>query len=207
MEEKIKLVQKNSRQYRWILRIVLILVGIWILYSVGVGVYEILQKPEVFEVKEIVDKFDVKKTVLMINGKEQYDVVMNQGAYQINKETGLPNLKASALIDTIVVITKAIFIVLILFIVYKMNEEIAKEISPFTIKNVKRLKAISLLILGFTFIPMYIQLTITFLVFLVADAYGSSMGLLMIFISFAIWGISYILEYACALQSEVDEMI
>lgn len=207
MEEKIKLVQKNSRQYRWILRIVLILIGMWMLYGIGFGVYEMLQKPEAFEVKEITDKFDVKKTVLMINGKEQYDVVMNQGAFQINQETGLSNLKASALIYSLVVITKAIFIAIILFIVYRMNEEVAKEISPFTNKNIKRLRAISLLILAFTFIPMYLQLILTFLVFLVADGYGTAMGLLMIFISFAIWGISYILEYACALQTEVDEMI
>ncbi|RDU22036.1 DUF2975 domain-containing protein [Anaerosacchariphilus polymeriproducens] len=210
MKEKIKLVQKNSKQYRWLLRIILVLLGAWILYSSTRGIFYSMQESNAFAVKETTDDVTgYPDKVLTINGKEEpiIDIDMYSGPYHTSKETGLPNYKFSVLIDILTNTLKVVFIFIIIIIVYKMNEEIIKDISPFSKKNVKRLRVISILVLAFIFVPIYTEFILTLLVFLKSAVQFTIMDFLLIFLSFAIYGISYIIEYACALQKEVDETI
>lgn len=207
MEEKVKIVQKNSKQFQYFLKLLLVIIGTWILYLTGSGIYLKFQKPEAFKVVETMDKFGDSKKALMVNGKKWINDVMYNDGYQTSFETGEFNYKASILIEVIITIVKGIFIFSIIFIVQNINGEIAKEVRPFTKKNVKRLRVISILILCLMSVPVYLKVGMTFFVFLKASFSVSLIDLMILLLSFVVWGISYIVEYGYVLQTEVDQLI
>lgn len=205
MNDKISKIQKSSREFSIFLKVLIIVLGIGILITVGTLGYAISQNSSTYELKEYADEFNDKNYSLMIDGKETRDVIIDK--YEIDLETGQPNYKASFIIELIIDLVKLTLILPILLIVYRMLNEIRKVFKPFTLINAKRLRIISILIFTLTCLPACLELCINFFIFLKASVIIAPISIMVFLLGIAVWGISYVLEYGCVLQEDVDGLI
>jgi len=199
------LIQKKSIVYSKVLLALIIILLLMGALDVFRLVYAGTQSSKNFSIYENVDTFDDSSYYLSINEKDFYG--MNLEKIQTSMETSLPNYKVTYMLDMIVSIIRQAVFIGIFFIVYKMLNEINEEGSAFIISNTKRLRIISALILVLVFIPAMLGLFVNFFIFSNASATYTFNDIMLILISLAIWGISYVMDYGCELQKEVDQTL
>jgi len=199
------LIQKKSKVYSKVLLALIIILLLMGALDVFRLVYAGTQSSKNFSIYENVDTFDDSSYYLSINEKDFYG--MNLEKIQTSMETSLPNYKVTYMLDMIVSIIRQAVFIGIFFIVYKMLNEINEEGSAFIISNTKRLRIISALILVLVFIPAMLGLFVNFFIFSNASATYTFNDIMLILISLAIWGISYVMDYGCELQKEVDQTL
>ena len=205
MDTNVMLIQKKSKVYSKVLLALIIILLLMGALDVFRLVYAGTQSSKNFSIYENVDTFDDSSYYLSINEKDFYG--MNLEKIQTSMETSLPNYKVTYMLDMIVSIIRQAVFIGIFFIVYKMLNEINEEGSAFIISNTKRLRIISALILVLVFIPAMLGLFVNFFIFSNASATYTFNDIMLILISLAIWGISYVMDYGCELQKEVDQTL
>lgn len=205
MNANARLIQKNSKIFSEILLAVIIIMAILgslnAFRFMNAGIHDNTS----FSVKKNIDDFGEASYNLTINGNKFYNITLEK--VPINMETGLSNYKVTYMLNRGIILINQIIFIVMFYVVYKMLKEITEKETAFSISNTKRLRAISFLILLLVLIPFMMTLTINFFVFLKASAIITYQDILLILISLAIWGTSYVMDYGCELQKEVDETL
>lgn len=205
MDTNIILIQKNSKVYSKILLAVIIILSLTGALNAFRLAYASIQSSTNFTIYENVDTFDNSSYYLRINENDFYG--MNLEKVPTSMETGLPNYKVTYMLNMVITLIRQAVLIGILFIVYRMLNEIYKAGSAFIMSNTKRLRIISSLILVLVFAPSMLGLLVDFFIFFNASAIFTFNDMMLILISLAIWGVSYVMDYGCELQREVDETL
>lgn len=141
---------------------------------------------------------------LYINGEKYYPVDYNN--YGRLDETGNTNIKANIILDHINGIVKSILIEIIFILLYGMLTEVRRGISPFSMKNVFRLRTIAILSFSIALLPVAINIISSMIIFQYLTFEFSSLNFYIISIGVVFGIISEIFKYGCVLQEDMDQI-
>ena len=142
---------------------------------------------------------------LYIDGEQYYPVDYNN--YGRLDENGNMNIKANIIIDHLNGIVKSILIEIILVLLYGMLTEVKKGITPFSMRNVCRLRIIAFLSFFVALLPVAVTIISSMIVFQYLTVEFSSLNFYIIFIGVVFGIISEIFKYGCVLQEDIDQIV
>ena len=106
----------------------------------------------------------------------------------------------------IILITTSIIMLLVLAIVYKLMKAISNERTPFTIKNVKYIKSISILILIAGLAVPVLENLVMKIAYPEAES-SISINFFMVLAAIAMYCLSLVFQYGVYLQNESDQTL
>lgn len=201
MNEKINKMKETCKNFTSFLRMIWILLGIVVVLEAGASIYLAFQSSDNFVIE--VDAETNQEAIVYAPAKG-YLSVSYSGLIYKNVES---NYKISYLISSFITLSQHILVLSILFITYSMLKDIEKEHTPFIPKNTKRLQIIAVLIVTTTVVPSWLELMLNFFIFLEARVKLHPLSSMMVLLGIAIFSISFIFDYGCALQQESDETL
>lgn len=119
-------------------------------------------------------------------------------------DAGIPESEIVPLI--VVLIATSVIMLLVLGIVYKLMKAISKERTPFTIKNVKYIKIISVLVLIAGLAVPVIENLVVKITYPEVDL-SISINFFMILAAVAMYCLSLVFQYGVYLQTESDQTL
>lgn len=206
MNVNMKVLQKKIKVDNIILWGFCILCGLVILFHINqINQYSRMNNSS-FEVK--LGPTDTKNNTynyyLYIDGKQYYPVDYND--YGRLDENGKTNVKANIILDHLNGIVKSILIEIIFIFLYGMLSEVRNGITPFSMRNVLRLRIIAVLSFFVALLPVAVNIIFSIIVFQFVAFEFSSLNFYIISIGVVFGIISEIFKYGYVLQEDMDQI-
>lgn len=119
-------------------------------------------------------------------------------------DSGIPESEIIPIM--IILITTSIIMLLVLAIIYKLMKAISKERTPFTIKNVKYIKSISILVLIAGLAVPVLENLVMKIVYPEIES-SVSINFFMVLAAIAMYCLSLVFQYGVYLQNESDQTL
>lgn len=202
MEDTIDKIKKSIKgEYIFIYLMIFVMIGIFIFHFSNIIQYANRDASD-FEVKIANEKGWENLYCLYVDG-ENYDTV-DYNTYLNVDFNGNTNIKMCLIIDEVVRAVRSLMILLLLIIAYQMLRSIIREGRPFTQKNSKRLRLMSIGIVLIALVPGCLKVLLTTAYFPSSNIELSQINFFVLILGVFIGGISEIFKYGCEMQSDLD---
>ena len=149
-------------------------------------------------------KNDTYNYYLYIDGEQYYPVDYND--YGRIDENGNTDIRANIIIDNLNGIVKSCLIGIILLILCEMFKEIKQGLTPFSMKNVKRLRIIAILSFFVALLPVAVNILSSVIIFGYMSLNFTTLNYYVIIIGVVLGIISEVFRYGCVLQDDIDQI-
>jgi len=203
MEQKMEKIRKGIKADSIFIFIVILILTVLTIVSVADVIRYSQKDSSAFEMKldKVMNREDY---CLFIDGENHTMVDYNE--YGNIDESGNTNEKMCLIIDSTGNAVSSIMMAVLFLIAYFMMQNIVKEGKPFSRKNIKRLRIMSIIIMLAALIPGSVKLLMTFAVFLNVTVQFSQISFLVLVLGVLLGVISEVFRYGYELQEDLDQI-